>query len=251
MSTVETQVRAYLSGPMTGYPEANFPSFVDAATRLRELGHYIVSPAELDVDEGYTPSPNGARPPQYSDFLIRDLAAIQEADLNSIVVIDGWEDSPGARAEVAFGEALGLKILRYRLNPETYEVALEDVSQASPTTFTSSEVRMTDPKTGGQKGSKPERHDLVPIEPRDEEARVYAFGEAKYPGEPGLPNWRRGYAWGLSYAALQRHITAFWRGISCDPESGLHHLAHAKFHLNALMEFDRLGLGTDDRSFKD
>lgn len=105
------------------------------------------------------------------------------------------------------------------------------------------EERIVDPKTGGEKGSKPERHDLVPVHPRDEEARVYGFGALKYAPN----NWRKGYAWGLSMAALLRHVFAFWRGESHDPESGLHHLAHAKFHCNTLMEFDRCELGTDDR----
>lgn len=105
------------------------------------------------------------------------------------------------------------------------------------------EVRITDPVTGGQKGMKPERYSLIPTEPLAELARVYGYGADKY--EPN--NWRKGYAYSLSLDALYRHIAAFRSGEAIDPESGRHHLGHAAFHLMTLMEFDRLGLGTDDR----
>lgn len=44
----------------------------------------------------------------------------------------------------------------------------------------STEVRVVDPKTGGEKGQKPERYDLIPWLAMDEVARVYAFGAKKY-----------------------------------------------------------------------
>lgn len=106
------------------------------------------------------------------------------------------------------------------------------------------EVRATDPETGGQKGKKLEEFALVPVYPRQEVARVYGYGATKY----SEGNWRKGYPWSWSLSALYRHIAAFEAGESLDPESGRHHLAHASFHLNTLMEFERLGLGTDDRA---
>lgn len=48
-------------------------------------------------------------------------------------------------------------------------------------------------------------------------------------------NWRRGYEWSKSYAAAQRHMTAFWDGETNDPESGEPHLAHAGFHVLAML----------------
>lgn len=101
-----------------------------------------------------------------------------------------------------------------------------------------SEERVIDPDTGGVKGKKPERYGLIPAEALAEAARVYGFGADKYEDN----NWRKGYAWSLSYDALQRHVNAFWMGESYDPESGLHHLAHAQFHLNTLMVFDGIHL---------
>lgn len=104
-------------------------------------------------------------------------------------------------------------------------------------------VEVTDPVTGGKKGMKPERYGLIPVAPIAELARVYGYGAEKY----GDNNWRKGYQWGLSYDALQRHVNAFWAGEEYDEESGLHHLAHAMFHLCTLMTFHQEGLGTDDR----
>jgi hypothetical protein len=93
-----------------------------------------------------------------------------------------------------------------------------------------SEVRTTS-STGGEKGVKAQRHDLLPRPALDAIAEVYAFGAQKYADH----NWRRGYEWGKSYAALQRHLTAWWDGEDLDPESGLSHLGHAGFHVFALL----------------
>jgi hypothetical protein len=74
-------------------------------------------------------------------------------------------------------------------------------------------------------------------------ARVYAFGAKKYSDH----NWRKGYAWSLSFDALMRHVTEAQQGEWLDMESGEPHLAHAVFHCLTLITFMLLGLGTDDR----
>ena len=105
------------------------------------------------------------------------------------------------------------------------------------------EVRVVDPVTGGEKGSKPERFDLIPWEALEEVARVYSFGARKYDDH----NWRKGMKWSLAYAAAFRHMAKFVQGETHDPESGLHHLAHAAFHMLTLITYTMKGLGTDDR----
>lgn len=105
------------------------------------------------------------------------------------------------------------------------------------------EVRITDPTTGGQKGSKPERYDLIPSEALSEVARLYGFGAGKYADH----NWRRGYKWSLSFAACMRHLWAFWRGETYDPETGLHHCASAAFHCLSLITFTTEHPELDDR----
>lgn len=97
--------------------------------------------------------------------------------------------------------------------------------------------------TGGAKGVKPERIDLVPVHPLLALARLYARGAEKYDNH----NWRKGYAWSNSYAALMRHAMAFWNGEDIDPELQEPHMAAVAFHAFALLQFMRDYPEYDDR----
>jgi len=108
------------------------------------------------------------------------------------------------------------------------------------------EIRVCDPKTGGQKGMKVAAYDLIPWDALEEVAKVYGWGATKYSDR----NWERGFKWGLSYAAMIRHMAAFWRGEDYDPESGLRHVAHAVWHGLLLLAFAMRGIGTDSRGVK-
>lgn len=77
------------------------------------------------------------------------------------------------------------------------------------------------------------RYDLVPINALEELTKVLTFGAKKYADR----NWEKGFKWGVVYAALMRHITAWWRGEDIDPESGLSHLSHAMCNIAFLIEF--------------
>lgn len=96
----------------------------------------------------------------------------------------------------------------------------------------STEVR-TKSVTGGEKGVKPQRYSLLPVEALAAIAEHYGKGAAKYSDH----NWRRGYEWSKSYDALQRHLNAFWSGEDIDAETGSHHLAAAGFHVLALLQW--------------
>jgi hypothetical protein len=105
------------------------------------------------------------------------------------------------------------------------------------------EVTYVDPTTGGRKGTKPERYDLLPVHPLALVARHYGIGAGKY----GDRNWEKGYPWSLSYAALQRHLNAFWSGEDFDQETQSPHLAAVVFHALALLEYSRTHPEMDDR----
>ena len=96
--------------------------------------------------------------------------------------------------------------------------------------------------TGAEKGVKDTRMDLVPIGPLRALAAHYGAGAKKYDDR----NWEKGYEWSKSYAALMRHITAFWGGENVD-EEGLSHLAAVAFHTFSLMEFSVTHPEFDDR----
>lgn len=94
----------YLSGPMTGLPRWNFDAFDASAIALRSLGLVVLSPHEKDLDAGFDPDGDGA------GFDLRaalewDVNAVIEAD--AVVVLPGWENSPGCAIEVTVAEALG------------------------------------------------------------------------------------------------------------------------------------------------
>lgn len=109
------------------------------------------------------------------------------------------------------------------------------------------EWRATDPITGGSKGRKQAVFANMSLVADVYEARVHGFGVMKYPDEEGAPNWSRGMPWSWFYDALRRHIAAFWAGEDTNPESGLPHLAHARWMISNLIEYLEYGLGTDDR----
>jgi hypothetical protein len=90
---------------------------------------------------------------------------------------------------------------------------------------------------------KEERYDLIPVEALAIVAKLYGFGAKKYAEH----NWRRGYEWSKSYAALQRHANEFWKGVDLDPETGLPHLAAIVFHALTLITFMNEFPQFDDR----
>ena len=97
----------------------------------------------------------------------------------------------------------------------------------------SKETRITDPDTGGQKNGKLARFDQLPAGPLYELAEHYGKGSLKYSDS----NWRKGYDWKLSFAALQRHLWQFWGGEDLDVETGSKHVIAAAWHCLALAEF--------------
>jgi hypothetical protein len=99
------------------------------------------------------------------------------------------------------------------------------------------------PIPGASKGAKLARYDLIPVEPLRLLAEHFGRGAAKYSER----NYERGYAWSLSYAALQRHANQFWGGEDLDPETGSPHLIAVAWHALALVEFMRTHPEKDDR----
>ncbi len=87
------------------------------------------------------------------------------------------------------------------------------------------------------------RWDLLPLAEVEEIVQVLTFGAQKYEAH----NWKRGARWGRYFAALQRHLVAWWLGEEKDPETGFSHLAHAGCCLLFLMAYSRNGWGADDR----
>lgn len=106
----------------------------------------------------------------------------------------------------------------------------------------SEEVRTTS-STGGQKGVKVERYDLVPVEALRQLAEHYGRGAAKYDDN----QYRKGYEFSKSYAAMQRHLNQWWGGEDNDEELGSSHLVAAAWHCFTLLTFMEEHPEFDDR----
>jgi len=76
--------------------------------------------------------------------------------------------------------------------------------------------------------------DLWSPDALNEAARVLAFGAEKY----GRYNWAKGILYSRVFSALLRHLWSFWRRDRSDPETGLHHLAHAMCCLMFLLHYE-------------
>ena len=85
--------------------------------------------------------------------------------------------------------------------------------------------------------------ELISRDALEAEARVLAFGAAKY----GVDNWRGGMAWRRIGGAAMRHLVAWLDGEDNDPETGESHLAHLRCCTGFLIEYQKRGIGTDDR----
>lgn len=85
--------------------------------------------------------------------------------------------------------------------------------------------------------------DLLPVRFLEEVAGVLTFGAKKY--DPY--NWSKGIKFSRLFAALLRHVYAFWKGESNDPETGLSHLAHATCCLAFMFELMLIDKQWDDR----
>lgn len=108
-----------MAGPMRGLPEFNFPEFHRQAARLRAAGYVVCNPAEHDE----TFKLELGREPTIRECLAYDTEWIcRHAD--GIALLHRWQESFGAKAEVALGDAIGI--------PHQYVVSwIQDAERAA------------------------------------------------------------------------------------------------------------------------
>lgn len=94
--------RIYISGPMTGLPNLNYPAFNAAADRLRGEGFEVENPAE-------NPEPACG---SWAGYM--RLALVQIARCDGVLLLPGWSDSKGARLELHIAQQLGLLVTHHQ-----------------------------------------------------------------------------------------------------------------------------------------
>lgn len=90
--------KVYISGPMTGLRDLNFPAFNAAAAHLRRLGVEVVNPAEINVNGDKT----------WESCMRADIKALCDCDV--IALLPGWEMSSGAHLELHIAHRTGMAV---------------------------------------------------------------------------------------------------------------------------------------------
>ena len=80
----------YIAGKMTGLPDLGKAAFSHAESMLTALGYKVINPAWLGDD----------LPKKF--YMPTCLTMLAQAD--ALVLLDGWDKSPGARLEKDFAE---------------------------------------------------------------------------------------------------------------------------------------------------
>lgn len=126
LDATEPPIVVYVSGPMTGYPEHNYPAFHAASLMLRGQGYEVVNPAE---------NFDGRMDLEPETYLRRDFTQMA-TECNAIYLLEGWKNSTGARAEYAIARALSFKILNDRIGEFITGVA----DQSEPVEYEASRI---------------------------------------------------------------------------------------------------------------
>lgn len=93
----------YIAGPMTGYPDFNYPAFHDAERRLRAAGFEVLNPADRPE-----PKPD----PSWEDWLRGAITIMLRAD--GVAFLGGAGGSRGARLEVRLARDLAMPVRSVR-----------------------------------------------------------------------------------------------------------------------------------------
>jgi len=88
--------KVYISGPMTGIKDFNFPAFNKVADKLRAEGYEVLNPADHGAGEDW----------EY--YMKKDVKMVADCDM--IVVLDKWHQSRGARIEVFLASRLSIPV---------------------------------------------------------------------------------------------------------------------------------------------
>lgn len=105
-------------------------------------------------------------------------------------------------------------------------------------------IDMTSSGSSGVKDDKEKpRFDLISPIALEELAKVLTFGAKKYASW----NWSKGLPYTRILAATLRHIFAYLRGETIDPETGYSHMAAVMCNAMFILHFEKIRPDLDDR----
>lgn len=95
----------YLSGPMSGLEDFNYPAFLAMAEKVRRVGFLVINPAEIGAQLVRIKRP---KPVKWEEYMRQTIAEMMRADW--ILMLDGWDRSRGARIERQLALELDINI---------------------------------------------------------------------------------------------------------------------------------------------
>lgn len=189
--------KAYLSGPMTGYDDLNYPLFHAATGVLRDKGYEVTNPAEaFDGDQSLDPTV----------YLRRDIESVLQADF--VVVLEGWEASKGACLEASVATGIGTPVYRYEdilgethAPPLLLELSTAAIPAGSPGAVPAAEAlpQLLEPRPEPEKSVAvvaPQSAQPQPAESILQEAERLVYGDRQQSYSHPLPDMTRtGQLW--------------------------------------------------------
>ena len=97
--------KLFLAGPVTGIEYNNYPLFSRVATEFRNVNFQVCSPAEFFDGKGDR---------ERKEYMLESIKWLLEAD--TIVLLPGWEKSPGAYLLASIAKELELICVEYAEN---------------------------------------------------------------------------------------------------------------------------------------
>lgn len=101
-------MRVYISGPITGHPDYE-EKFKARRVQLEQMGYMVCNPADLGKEVRQVTFSMYKREPTYEEYMQKCLEKLLECE--GISMLDGWENSHGARVEHAVAVSTGKTIV--------------------------------------------------------------------------------------------------------------------------------------------
>lgn len=136
---VAANVKVYISGPIAGMPDGNMQAFRQAESMLREMLAQPVNPQTLDHEHEGLPCAGDQVPREFTNvspvaeaaerthrygcYMKPDILALLDCD--GVVLLPGWENSRGAKVEVAVAEICGIPRCELKDLQRLYDQALD------------------------------------------------------------------------------------------------------------------------------
>lgn len=106
----------YVAGPMTGYPEFNYPHFMDVEDKLLAQGFTVLNPARADeYHKSLMPNCEDCivgRKHTWEWYMRQTIAMMLRAD--GVALLRGWQQSRGAKVEHGLAVTLGMPIASWQ-----------------------------------------------------------------------------------------------------------------------------------------